>query len=234
MKIQAIYSYVLLGILTVSCSTEPNDSPPEEVAENPISASLVFPEDKTECNEGTIISDTQSRVEFRWESAANTDSYEVIVTHAERKDSVSFETMDNSQEITIDRGANYEWYVVSNSDLTTVTATSETFSFYNAAASEVHHVPFSAEAIAPENESEVTTTSGQIKLQWEASDIDEDIKEYEVYFGVDAKNLERISVQASTTLNVDVTIGNDYYWSIKTIDETNNTAVSETFSFSVL
>lgn len=233
MKITAIYSFAIIVLLSVSCSSESNDKLPEEISNNPQAVLLVFPDNNTECNEGTIISDQQSRVEFQWQTAAHTDSYELVLTNKETEEISTFETIANAQLITIDRGVSFSWYVVSKSDISEQTAKSETFQFYNAAASEVHHVPFSAEAISPENGSDVTPSSTQITLQWEASDIDNDIKEYEVYFGADNKNLELISVQENTTLNVDITTGNTYYWSIKTIDESNNTAVSETFSFSV-
>ena len=228
------FSSVLLLVLVTACTSNPAVDPIlEEIIEDPIAATLVFPEDNTECNEGTILSDTQSKVVFRWNTSEHTDSYEVVLTKTETAETSNFDATGNSKEIILERGTSYEWQVISKSTESAVTATSETFEFFNAAPGAVNHVPFSAEAIAPEDESEVTATSGKVLLQWEASDIDDDIKEYEVIFGTNKDQLETMGVQASESLEVSVNSGTTYYWSVTTTDEANNTSTSEVFSFIV-
>ncbi|WKX76296.1 hypothetical protein [Zobellia laminariae] len=94
-------------------------------------------------------------------------------------------------------------------------------------------MPFSAEAITPENNSIFTAISGKITLNWEATDIDNDIKDYEVFFGVNKEELESKGVQSDYNIEVDVVSGFTYYWMIKTNDENNNTSTSELFSFTI-
>lgn len=228
------FSTLLLLVFIAACTSTPAEDPiPEEIIEDPVAATLVFPEDNTECNEGTILSDTQSKVVFRWNTSEHTDSYEVVLTKTETAEVTNFDASINSKEITLERGTNYEWQVISKSEKSQVTATSETFQFFNAAPGVVNHVPFSAEAIAPENGAEVTTTSGKVTLQWEASDIDDDVKEYEVFFGTSKDQLENMGVQTVANLEVTVSSNTTYYWSVTTRDEVNNTSESEVFSFSV-
>lgn len=228
------FSSLLLLVLFASCSSNSSDPISEEVViDDPIATTLIFPEDNTECNEGTILSDTQSKVVFRWNTSENTDSYEVVLTKTETTETSNYETSTNFKEITLDRGANYEWQVISKSTESTITTSSETFQFFNAAPGIVQHVPFSAEAITPEEDSEVNTVTGTITLEWQASDIDNDIKNYEVFFGTKQDALTSLEILTATTLDVDVISGATYYWKVKTKDQTNNTSTSELFSFTV-
>ncbi|MFS4491467.1 hypothetical protein [Maribacter sp. 2308TA10-17] len=234
MKFKYHFSFLLLVVLLTACTSNPTVDPIPEIVEDPTAATLIFPEDNTECNEGTILSETQSRVVFRWNASENTDSYEVALTNTEAAETSNFDATKNSKEITLERGTAYEWYVISKSEESQITATSETFQFFNAAPGIVNHVPFSAEAIAPADGAEVTAAAGKITLQWEVSDIDNDIKDYEVFFGIDKNLLEGKGVFIDSSLDVDVLSGNTYFWMVKTNDETNNTSISEVFSFSVL
>jgi len=223
-------SLILLGFLS-SCSSDSSDDLPEAVIEDPVSSLLVFPENHTECNEGTVVSDTQSKVTFLWNASENTDSYELFLTKVETSEVSNFDVIANSKEISLERGTSYEWYVISKSLESAVTAKSETYEFFNAAPGIVSHVPFSAEATAPENNSIITAIAGKITLNWEATDIDNDIKDYEVFFGVNKEELESKGVQSDSNIEVDVVSGFTYYWMIKTNDENNNTSTSELFSF---
>jgi len=68
--------------LMLSCGGGSDDttSEPEPVMP-PLATTLIFPENNTECNEGEIISDTESRVTFRWNASEFTDSYIVHLTN---------------------------------------------------------------------------------------------------------------------------------------------------------
>ena len=65
--------YTLLICLNYSCSKDNADQ--KNINESPGMVTLIFPENNTECKEGTIISDTQSEVAFRWNPSKNADSY---------------------------------------------------------------------------------------------------------------------------------------------------------------
>lgn len=227
-----LFVILILGALC-GCNSDPSDLLPQNVVEEPVSASLVFPENHTECNEGTIVSKTKSKVAFLWNASANTDSYELILTKVETSEVSNFEVDDTTKEISLERGTNYEWYVISKSLTSAKTAKSETYEFFNAAPGIVSHVPFSAEVIAPENNSIVAAVSGKITLRWEASDIDDDIKNYVIFIGTDKEVLENKGLQAVPSFEMSVTSGTSYYWMVETHDEANNVSTSEVFSFTV-
>lgn len=220
-------------IVFASCTSNTDPIPEEEIVNDPEAVSLIFPEDQTECNEGTILNDTQSEVTFRWSAAEHTDSYEVLVKNNDTGTSATIEAATNSKEITLERGANYEWHVISRSETSQSTATSAVFQFFNAAPGATSHVPFSAVAIAPEDGSEISSVSEKVTLQWQASDIDNDIRDYEIFFGTDKDQLVGKGIFTSNAFEVDVVSGSRYFWRIKTNDETNNSSESDIFSFSV-
>ena len=96
-----IYFLSGLIVLFTSCTSNPTDpTPEEEIINDPVAAILVFPEDNTECNEGTIINDTQSKVVFRWNTSEHTDAYEVVLTKTETD-----ETSINLQSFSISNNA---------------------------------------------------------------------------------------------------------------------------------
>ena len=63
----------LLILFLIGCSKEAEEE--VRVIVTPSSATLIFPENKSECNEGKVISDTESIVNFRWKASQNTDRY---------------------------------------------------------------------------------------------------------------------------------------------------------------
>ena len=46
-----------------------NSDPEPDPVPDPVAATLIFPDNNTECNEGEIISETQSRVLFQWNAS---------------------------------------------------------------------------------------------------------------------------------------------------------------------
>jgi len=234
MKFKKYVSAILVISLFASCDPISIDQPPEDIIEDPTAVNLIFPENNTECNEGIILSDTESKVTFRWDASEHTDSYELVLTNTIAKETNSYDAESNSKEITLERGTNYEWLVISKSEKSLVTTSSDTFQFFNAGPGVVNHVPFSAVALSPENNADVSATNGKISLQWEASDVDDDIKDYEIFFGTVKDQLESVGITDSSNFELDVTSGTSYFWMVKTNDETNNSANSETFSFNVL
>ena len=73
MKSEVNIFTTLLMLFLIGCSKEAEEDIP--VVITPSSATLIFPENNSECNEGKVISDTESIVNFRWEASQNTDRY---------------------------------------------------------------------------------------------------------------------------------------------------------------
>jgi hypothetical protein len=94
-------------------------------------------------------------------------------------------------------------------------------------------IPFPAEAIAPAQEAIIETVSS-VNLIWIANDLDEDIAEYDVYFGQNENpSLLQQSVTTSFFNDIPVISGNTYYWKVITRDFIGNESNSEIFRFQV-
>jgi hypothetical protein len=199
----------------------------------PSAATLVFPENNSECNEGEIISETQSRVLFQWNASPNTDSYQVNLINLNTNSTALTNSSTNEAELTLLRGVPYEWFVVSRANGTSETATSAVWRFYNAGAGISSYAPFPAEALFPVRGSELAE-AGMISLQWEGSDVDEDIVVYEVYIdaGEEAPQTLLIST-AESIAEFETTAGTTYTWQVVTIDATGNSTESELFQFKI-
>lgn len=216
-----------------SCGGSKDPVPEEEIEqiENPVAPSLIFPENNTECQEGTIISDTQSQVVFQWNTSEHTDIYEV---HLENLDNATqYMHLSNTNELlmVLERGTSYRWSVVSKSDLTDETAESETWKFYNAGAGVVNHAPFPADLVSPANGQTITTVAGSVLLDWEATDIDGDIVSYEIFLGTDNPPDTTVGTTSETEINVDVVANSTFYWFVQVADSVGNTSKSDVFSF---
>ena len=211
-----------------------NDDDP--VIPDPSAATLVFPEDETECNTGVVDPNDESlsTVTFEWNASPNTDSYSVTVTNLNTNSSSFANSTTNSADIRILRGAPYSWFVTSRAQGTTATAESARFRFYNEGPGIENYAPFPAEAVSPARGVSLETTDS-VTLSWSGSDIDDDISGYEVFFGTDATALTSIGTTTTATSIADVGVmaATIYFWQVVTSDEAGNTSTSEVFEFRV-
>lgn len=223
---------VAFTFVLVSCGGGGNeDVEPKPEATPPSAATLIFPEDNTECNEGNVISDTQSTVTFRWNVSANTDAYTITIKNLRTNATTTQNSVANQADVTILRGVPYSWYVVSRANGSSQTAQSQTWKFYNAGEPVESYIPFPAEAVNPLTGADIDASSGSVTLEWQGSDIDNDIQDYDVYFGTVNPPSDKISTTANTSLEATISAGNIYYWMIVTRDSENNTSNSEIFQF---
>ncbi|MER3374837.1 MAG: hypothetical protein RIM83_09415 [Allomuricauda sp.] len=225
---------ILVLLLALACSSS-GDSPPEEERqqiEKPLATTLIFPENNTECEEGTIVSDTQSRILFQWDISEHTDGYEVHVEKLEDGTRTTHLSVTNELEIVLERGKAYGWSVVSTSDSTDETAESEVWKFYNAGAGMVNYAPFPADLLRPENNEVVSLgVSESVLLDWEASDIDGDIVSYQVYLDKENPPIASVGTTSDTEITVGVIANETYYWYVQVTDGANNTSRSDVFGF---
>lgn len=218
---------ILLILVALGCSKDDGGGPPV-----PSAASLIFPDNNQECNQGIIVGSTQSTVTFRWSVSANSDSYNVVVKNLNNQITATHSTLVNELAITIQRGAPYSWYVVSKSADVVETAQSATWKFYNAGDPISSYTPFPADLVSPTLGATITGVSSQ-NLVWQGSDIDNDIVSYDVYFGTTNPPTTLNTNTASTSVNVSVAADNIYYWRVVTKDSQGNTSQSEIFQFKV-
>lgn len=226
-----------LVIISFSCGgddsgeVEPPPPPPPPVVE-PTPATLVFPEENSECLESTNSTETESLVDFQWDAGLDTDSYVLTITDLETGKYETHPTSATNKEVWIKRGNPYSWFVKSKSSKTTKTATSPIWKFYNAGDGTVTYAPFPAELVSPLLSKIITTST--VTLDWSATDVDNDIENFDVFFGTtEDPSLFQSDVTDSVLNDVVVEDGKKYYWKIKTKDSSGNISISELFYFTV-
>jgi hypothetical protein len=236
MKITSkVYSVITLFVL-MACGGESStdDTPPAPVVAAPSAATLVFPADNTECNEGVISStdETKSAVTFQWNASENTDTYEVNLRNINTNTSTKSNSTTNDATITIDRGTPYEWFVVSKANGTNETDSSSKAKFYNQGPGIENYAPFPAEAVNPGRGAVIDNTS-TVQLEWTGSDVDNDIIEYDVLFGTDGDPSALLGTTSDSFIDATIATG-VYYWRVISKDSQGNSSESEIFEFSVL
>ena len=222
--------YLVVASLIISCSKDEEETAMVTV-DPPTAATLIFPQNNTECNEGIVISDTETDVLFQWEEAVNASSYVLQITNLNTGTSRNISTVSTEFFIRILRGTPYSWSVVSKSGTNNLTAVSEIWRFYNAGLPEESFPPFPAEAVSPQPGSSVD--EGNISLQWEASDIDDDIASYTVFLDTANPPVTELGVTSNNSFNVLVSSGLIYYWKVITTDVAGNASDSQVFQFKV-
>jgi len=222
------------ALLLVSCGggDAPTSEPPPVVVTPPSAATLVFPDNNTECNEGTVLNENQSVVTFRWTDAENADTYELNLKNLDTNNTARTNANSNSAEVTLLRGTPYEWFVVSRANGTQETATSPTWKFYNQGPGVENYAPFPAEAVAPARGATVAA-SGTITLEWTGSDVDDDLADFEVFFGTDAAALSSIGTTTENTIETSITASTVHFWRVVSRDSQGNSSQSEIFEFRV-
>jgi len=227
---------LMLVFILPGCSKSSNGDdtpPPPPPPPSPSAATLVFPDNNTECNEGEILSENQSRVTFEWNAAQNTDSYEVNLRNLDTNGTTMVNVSTTSAPIIIDRGAPYEWFVVSKASGTMATANSATWKFYNQGAGITNYAPFPAAAVYPSRGSSINASGGTLTLEWTTSDVDGDLLEFDVYFDTDPEPDTLLGTTSDTTLDTSISSGTIYYWRVLSRDSAGNSSESEIFQFRV-
>jgi len=215
----------------ISCSSN-RDNSGGDIFEAPAKVTLVFPDNNSECTEGTIVNDSESSITFQWQTAANADTYELNVKNLSTGNVLKANANVSQIPITLNSNTPYEWFVVSRSNNSNETATSDIWQFYNAGAGILNYAPFPADVISPERGESIAVTTS-VNLQWQGNDVDNDIAEFEVLFGTAAEPAANIGATAQSTMSVTVTSGQTYYWRVITTDSAGNTSQSEIFEFRV-
>nr|WP_299344178.1 hypothetical protein [Allomuricauda sp.] len=236
--------FVPIAIICVlgcsSSSSNGDDNPPTDddgpitSVSPPTAASLVFPEDNTECNEGEIINETTSTVTFRWTASENTDTYTVSLTNLNTNETSTTSATTNEAPINLERGAPYEWFVISRANGSSETATSLAFRFYNEGPGVENYPPFPAEAVNPKRGENLNAATTNVRLEWSTSDIDGDVEAYEVFFGTDSASIPSLGTTNENSFSdILVTSGGTYFWYVISTDDQANSSTSEIFQFRV-
>jgi hypothetical protein len=227
------YLIVAFGLLMAGCGgskKSDNVSPPPPA---PKAATLIFPAQDAVCVSGALISALQSSIQFQWNNGINANSYIVVTKNLLTGDTLATSAGGNSANVTLSRNTPYSWYIISKSNQTSITAKSDTWKFYNAGAGITTYAPFPADNLTPASGHAVTVpSSGKIALSWHGSSVDNDIVDYDIYFGTaTSPPLYKSHNTSQNISNIAANSKTIYYWKIVTRDSNNNTSTSDVVEF---
>jgi len=224
------WSVVLLGCKDTTDDGLGNTNPNGETQDPITGVHLVFPHEDSLCNEGTNPTPTESTVYFEWEPNNNAESYTLTLENLNTGNATEYQTSDFIIPLTIQRAVAYRWFVVY--DYQGNTKESATWNFYNAGPGVQTYAPFPAEIVSPTMAQSMPATSS-VTLQWNGSDVDDDIIGYEVHFGSTDEPPVYASDISVNQLSVSVMSGTIYYWNVVTKDAAGNTSESGVYQFLV-
>ncbi len=229
MKRYIIYLGLLITLLS-ACEKAPVT--PEKI-NDPLATTLLTPLKNEPCTTGTVISDTESTVTFTWKKSDFTDSYDVVIKNLESNAISTHNVAVPTAKINLPRNTPYSWHVVSKSAKSKETAKSEVWKFYNPGPSSLTYAPYPAEILSPLMNAIIPLT-GKVSLSWSGSDADNDIKSYDVYFGINTTPpLLSANVLTGALNDLAVTTKKTYYWRVVTKDAKGNSSSTEVYQFSV-
>jgi len=229
MKLKVIFFLILP--LAIGCKKHQNPIP--EVAAPP-AAILLFPAENSACTAADFFSVSQSHVTFSWNAPVEAQSFSLVIKNLAARDSVVENTLFTQVNVTLDRAVPYSWYIISRSSKTSKTAVSPVWKFYNPGNGELSYAPFPAQINAPLFGQTLTAVSGTVNLAWTGVDPDNDILNFDIYFGtVENPPLLKANITESFLTNLPVTSGTTYYWKVITRDKKGNQSDSDHYQFYV-
>lgn len=220
---------IIVAILTLGCKKKEAPKPPE-------SANLTFPAMNSECTTGQEISVTSSQVEFIWQAANNTETYELIVTNLNNNNKQDIITANTSAKLPLEKGTPYSWVVISKNSNVLQTASSETRQFYNSGF-ETSYAPFPALILEPKMGTSVfKDINNDITLEWKGASVDNNIVGFDLYFSTENPPEALIASPGANEISAKVAVTSDtvYYWKVITKDAEGNTSDSGIFEFRAL
>ncbi|GGZ80203.1 hypothetical protein [Algibacter mikhailovii] len=225
---------LILSFYSSCSSSDDSPAPPDPPIEvtPPNAATLVFPQENSECTEGSNLTSTESTILFNWNDADHATSYKIYVKNLETQTTANYSSDVSEKSVTLLRGTPYSWYVVSENS-GTETANSATWKFYNAGEAASSYAPFPAEIISPIYDQMFDAATVNVTLEWTGEDVDNDIKEFTILLGTDTNPSTEVGTTNNNTLAVAVTSGNSYYWQVITTDEENNSSESQVYKFNI-
>jgi hypothetical protein len=207
-------------VLLTSCGGSDSSAPtPTPIVNTPGKSVLISPVNNTTCEPGTNTTTTQSTVVFSWNSASDTETYDLKIT-------------TTTKNVTLTRGIPYSWTITSKNKGTTTTV-SDTWKFYLAGNGVTNYAPFPASAVSPLPGVFVTPVNGKVTLTWETSDVEGSALTYILYFDtVDGKQTPLEANKNLTAKSKEVAVNSNtvYYWRVVTSDGTN-TSTSVVYTF---
>lgn len=224
-----IFLIPVVLILAIACNSKddnPRPTPPKV-------ATLLFPEKDETCMQGVIIDDNRSTITFEWEPNKGADNFTLTIRNLLTNRIETYNSTENFKEVTLARNTPYSWFITAINTNSGETTTSNLWKFYNAGEGVVSYPPFPAELLTPKSGSTAYSTTN-IQFTWDASDVDNDIVQYELFLDtVNPPTKQLVSQLTSETFTLSPLDPNVYYWYINTIDKSGNSTPSTIGDFRI-
>lgn len=219
---------ILVSLSTLlSCSGDDDRGGAISINETPGIPDLVFPTNGLTC--------TNFNLEFDWNSVTDpngdTVSYVIDLAADDSFTNIVFTavTTEIFRTFTLEKGVTYYWRVKARDSQGSESAYSVTQSFFTEPDAGVNTLPTAASIENPSLGEELSQSS--TTLSWTASDVDEDVLSYDVYFGdtnppsLVAENLE------TTTFEVTLSANTTYYWQVVVKDANEGAVIGQVWDF---
>ncbi|MET3606285.1 hypothetical protein [Mucilaginibacter rubeus] len=223
---------ICAGFIFCSCGKKGDAGSDTKSPSKPV---LILPAQNSVCVSGNGQSGSQSSIFFSWNAATNTDEYEITIKNLQTGTALSQTVAVNQVSVELPVNTPYSWQVISKLKNTSGTAQSDTWKFYSSGPGVVSYAPFPATAYQPVDGGQLQAVNSLISLSWTGSDADNDIMDYDIYFGTNAASPSLLQSHISSTSlsNIQVKPAGIYYWKIVTRDKQNNLSTSDIFQFRV-
>lgn len=223
-----ITALLIALFLVVGCKKKDPPIPPEAVL-------LVFPDKNSDCTIGNDINETTREIDFRWQKANNTETYELRVTNINSNITQTISTPALSARLPLSKGAAYSWVVLSKNSMVPQKVSSDTWYFFHSGF-ETTHPPFPAEIMSPKiGTSLFKDINNEVTLKWSGSDIDDDITGFDIYLDTVSPPVTVLVSLTGETSEQKASVASQtvYYWKVVTRDGDGHTSDSGIFDFRV-
>ena len=219
--------YILvIGLIASSCGGGGGDE--KTTNSTPTVPTLVYPTDNLLCIDNSV--------EFKWNASTDADgetiTYQLQVATDSDFTSIAhtLTTTSLTQTVALDEGVAYYFRVKATDTNSASSEYSSVNQFYTEGVGVTNYLPFTPTLVSPAISAVVQTSS--VTLSWTASDVDNDVLTYDVYFGEVTPPTEQVATsQSATTLDVSLDSSKTYYWNVVVKDSNGGEAIGQVWKF---
>ncbi len=222
------YLYIaIIGMVIWSCGGG-DDPPPTPENKAPSTPVQVYPANNDLC--------IDNAVNFQWNASTDpnndaiTYTIEVAKTNSFSPIIHTETTSSTSKSISLEKGVAFYWRITAKDSKGLSSPVSSSNGFYTEGIGVSNYVPFSPEIVAPTLGETVQTTTAN--LQWTASDVDNDVLTYDVYFGTANPPASAVTSQSATSYTTPaLTASTTYYWKVVVKDGKGGQTIGQIWNF---
>lgn len=218
-------SLTIISFLLISCSSGGDD---ENQNETPNVPKIISPANNTLC--------IDNYVAFEWEYLKNTNNdliiYQIEIAKDDQFTQITeiLETESNYTEVGLEVNTAYYWRIKTVNSEGIASKYSKTYKFYTEGEIIVNHLPFLPELISPVLNTTLSTSTASLK--WNATDVDEDVLIFDVYFGTVNPPVTKISGNYTIqTIDVPLQPAKEYFWRVVAKDNKGGETVGQIWKF---